>query len=349
MLSRIKTLQAALLTTGVLGTLGTPIASADTRAVFMQFSDPGNVREAQVILQFEDTAKQDGDPRKYRYVIATIPPDTNARQKRDIILSRLQFNGFTARTSGDRGLILSNIDSKVKVHFDNGGTMEHDVITCQAPVAGEINFRGVFEPHTPDGQPAIFSAGIITDHGQASCSVSAADLNFQTDGPTICASLCQLLAPQAQQLGAQVGLVGDQILVRFDPQSVIDTGGVTWGTDSPSEGCGGALALGFPNLWLDFDQLVAGQITIFQVQGAQPNQPVGFLWGLNTGNAFIPQLGFEIDLALPRLLDVVPADPLGNAALPILVPPSIAGLELHFQAVASEALSQVKSGVVERR
>jgi len=318
-------------------------ALADTRPVVMKFSDPGNVEEARVTIQFEDTAKPDGDPRKYRYVLATIPPDTNAQQKRDIILSRLEFNGFTVRSVGNTGLVLSEIDSKVKVHFSNGGTMESDVITCQAPTAGGIVFEGVFDPFTPAQQPAIFTAGIVTDLGECSVAVSAAELNFQTDGPIICQALCQRLAPRALELGAQVNYAGDRLEVYFDPAYTATQGGVQWGTDSPSEGCGGTLTIEYPELGLYVGDLRIGQPAVIRAQGAEPAERIYFCYGFSTGDLFVPQLNITLDLAAPVLVGSALADPLGQAQLTLPIPPNprLVGLELVWQAVAVEKVSQV--------
>lgn len=79
MYSRKNALETALRAAALLLAVGTSHAAwADSRAVFMNFSDPGNPSEARVTIQFEDTAKPDGDPNKYRYVIATIPPGRSA-------------------------------------------------------------------------------------------------------------------------------------------------------------------------------------------------------------------------------------------------------------------------------
>lgn len=326
-------------------------ALAQPRAVVMRFTDPGNVAEARVTIQFEDTAKPDGDPNKYRYVIATIPPDTDARAKRDIILSRLQFNGFTARAVGNTSLILPEIDSKVKVHFNNGGTMEHDVITCQAPAAGEVVFSGFFEPFTPERQPAIFTAGIVTDVGELSCTITAQELNFQTDGPIICQALFQRLAPQAPQYGAQVNYAGDRLEVYFDPAYTVTQGGVAWGTDSPSEGCGGTLAIEYPELRLWVDDLRIGQNTTIRVEGAEPRERIYVCYGLSTGDFYIPPLNVTLDLAAPVLVGSTLADANGQGQLTLPIPnrPRLVGLDLAWQALAFEKVSQVVPKAIEDR
>ena len=345
MYSRKNALETTLRAAALLLAVGTTNSAwADSRAVFMNFSDPGNPSEARVTIQFEDTAKPDGDPNKYRYVIATIPPGTDARQKRDIILSRLELNGFSVRASGETGLILPRIDSKTKVYFNNGGTMEHDVITCQAPMAGEVIFNGFFEPFTPDQQPAVFTAGLVTDVGQLACTISAAELNFQTEGPIICQALFQRIAPQAPQYGAQVDCLGDRLHITFDPAYTTTNGGVAWGTTSPSEGCGGALVIDFPELRLHVDDLRIGQNTTVRVDGAEPQERIYVCYGLSTGDFYVPQFNLTIDLAAPVLVGSTLADGNGQGQLTLPIPPNprLVGLDLAWQALTFDKISQVE-------
>lgn len=60
-------------------------------------------------------------------------------------------------------------------------------------------FTGQFVPFDSAGQPAIFTAGIVTDVGELTTRISAEELCFQTDGPIICQALFQRLAPRAPQ------------------------------------------------------------------------------------------------------------------------------------------------------
>ncbi len=104
----------------------------------------------------------------------------------------------------------------------------------------------VFEPFDPLHQPAIFTAGIVTDVGELSVQVSAAELNFQTDGPIICQALFQRLAPRAPQYGAQINYAGDRLEVYFDPAYTVTQGGIIFGTTSPSSGMEGELRAAQP-------------------------------------------------------------------------------------------------------
>ena len=83
--------------------------------------------------------------------------------------------------------------------------------------------------------------GIVTDVGLLREQISAADLNFQTDGPLICQALFQRLAPRAPQYGAQINYAGDRLEVYFDPAYTVTQGGVIFGTTSPSPGCAGSI------------------------------------------------------------------------------------------------------------
>jgi len=91
-------------------------------------------------------------------------------------------------------------------------------------------------------QPAIFTAGIVTDVGELTAQISAQELNFQTEGPIICQALFQRLAPRAPQYGAQIN-AGDRLEIYFDPAYTVTQGGVVFGTNSLSPGCEGAIVL----------------------------------------------------------------------------------------------------------
>ncbi|GEM_PF-3576722 len=319
-------------------------ALAQTRRVELHVSDPLNSVQETVKITFTDTAKPDGDPHKSRTIDVQIPGNSDAERKEELISQQLTQHGVSnVRDIGGHGVILTSVNKHVRVSFDNGGTMEHDVVHASQPQMGRIGFVGFFDPIGGDQLPAVFTAGVVTDLGECSVQVTADELLFQTDGPTICQELLLRLAPQAQQLGAQVVCVGDSLEVFFDPQLTLARGGVAWGTTSPSEGCGGQLLLGFPELRLEIDQLIAGQVTTFGAFGAEPGERVFFTYAFDTGWTYIPQLDVTLDLLNPKLLGSAIADPLGSAQLPLLVPPVAQGLELHFQALVLDGTSQVRT------
>jgi hypothetical protein len=106
---------------------------------------------------------------------------------------------------------------------------------------GTVAATGHFDPFYQPGQPAIFTAGIVTDVGELTTQVSAQELNFQTDGPIICQALFQRLAPRAPQYGAQINYAGDRLEVYFDPAYTVTQGGIVFGTTSPSQGISGTI------------------------------------------------------------------------------------------------------------
>lgn len=100
---------------------------------------------------------------------------------------------------------------------------------------------GHFAPFSQPQQPAIFTAGIVTDVGELTAQISSQELNFQTDGPIICQALFQRLAPRAPQYGAQINYAGDRLEVYFDPAYTVTQGGIVFGTTSPSQGYSGTI------------------------------------------------------------------------------------------------------------
>jgi hypothetical protein len=122
------------------------------------------------------------------------------------------------------------------------GTTAQASMKLSSPDASHatVAATGHFQPFYQQ-QPAIFTAGIVTDLGTLSSSVSAQELNFQTDGPIICQALFQRLAPRAPQYGAQINYAGDRLEIYFDPAYTVTQGGIIFGTTSPSQGYSGTL------------------------------------------------------------------------------------------------------------
>lgn len=320
-------------------------ALADNKTVEMEFSDPGNAQDATVTITLVDTAKEVGDPNRERRIPVTIPGNSTAEDKEAAIAAELNAKGVTAnRLRGMSGVRLPNINKHVEVKFDNGGTMEHDVLSANAPVNGKISYMGQFDPFNPNtNQPAVFTAGVVTDLGRAEVSITSQEINFQTDGFIICDELFHRLQGQAAQIGAFLVPLGEEIQVDFDPAAVQQIGGVIYGTDSPTDGCGGSIVAGYPELVLDYDQMIGGQDTTLTVTGANAGQRVYFTYGFNTGLTYISQLDITLDLAAPSLIGSSLADPLGEASLVVPIPPAAQGLQLHLQGVVLDGTSQVQS------
>ncbi|MFN0137055.1 MAG: dockerin type I domain-containing protein [Phycisphaerae bacterium] len=171
-----------------------------------------------------------------------IPRDMTAEEKRDFIVAALPQ--FRSTTSGTNRFQLYSADGfETHVSLNTGDTQEFDSIACSDLVSASVAFVGHFVPFTPppQNQPAIFSAGIVTDVGTLSAQVSAQELNFQTDGPIICQALFQRLAPRAPQYGAAINYAGDRLEVYFDPAYTVTQGGIIFGTNSESPGCTGTV------------------------------------------------------------------------------------------------------------
>ncbi len=234
-----RTFLAIAVLAGMMGMLaGRAFATVDQT---MSFSKPTNDKDTTVKVTFDPGPD----------VPVTIPPNTSAEKKRDLIKAELIAKGYDVTDNGAGGnqLTIKYLTNGTKVGFDPGATGEKkDDVLAAAAVNGSMNYVGLFEPFDFEGLPAVFTAGIVTDVGELTVEVSAEELNFQTDGPIICQALFQRLAPRAPQYGAQINYAGDRLEVYFDPAYTVTQGGVSFGTSSLSPGCSGdLLAAGGPD------------------------------------------------------------------------------------------------------
>ncbi len=176
---------------------------------------------------------------------ATINPGDDAMTKRDKISGAVDGNEIpNFRVDNDPNepsCTIKDLPDGAVVRFYMSGTGEpNDYIEINKIEFGVAEFaNSYFIPFDPSGQPAIFTAGIVTDVGELMAYVSAEELNFQTEGPIICQALFQRLAPFALSYGADILYAGDRLLIYFDPAFTQENGGVTFGTTSPSPGCAG--------------------------------------------------------------------------------------------------------------
>lgn len=180
-----------------------------------------------------------------------IPPGTTVVGKRNLIVGALNAAGFVAVAPPEPNkLEITGLPAGSTVRLVDGGTGEiKDTISVQDTVGelfGNVAFPAFFPPIDFQNQPAIFTAGILTDVGELTAQVSASELNFQTDGPIICQALFQRLAPRAPQYGAQINYAGDRLEVYFDPAYTVTQGGVVFGTTSQGQGAQGSVVI--PNL-----------------------------------------------------------------------------------------------------
>jgi len=137
-------------------------------------------------------------------------------------------------------LTIKDLPAGAIVKFDPGETGEvTDEIKVTKLAVAAASFEGSFDPLDTAGHPAVFIAGLMTELGELRVRVSAAELDFQTEGPLICQALFQRLAPRAPQFGALVNYAGDRLEIYFDPVYTVTQGGILFGTSSRSAGASG--------------------------------------------------------------------------------------------------------------
>lgn len=214
-----------------------------TKDVTQKFSKPTNKGHGSVTVGYEPDPN---DLNTWDYFGVPIPPNTSAEQKRDLVHDAMKKKGYDVE-KGDAGNEL-----KVK-YLRNGSVLKffgentgegNDVLAAASTPSGGIEFKAVFDPFDWERQPAIFTAGIVTDVGELVAHISSQELNFRTDGPIICQALFQRLAPRAPLFGAQINYAGDRLEIYFDPAYTVTTGGVIFGTTSPTPGSAGEILLG---------------------------------------------------------------------------------------------------------
>lgn len=223
--------------------LATTAVFADFRTATVKVGDPlktGTVR----LVAFD----KDGNviPGKDCEITITAA-DLSAERKAAKIKATCTMFDIDTSIAGEMKLKNLNPDIRLISFFTRDtselpDTLRSQFVFTEAQPA-KVVFENHFEPFDNHNQPAIFTAGIITDVGELSTQVSAQELNFQTDGPIICQALFQRLAPRAPQYGAQINYAGDRLEVYFDPAYTVTQGGIIFGTNSPSPGCSGQLPL----------------------------------------------------------------------------------------------------------
>ena len=206
--------------------------------VEFKFSLPLNPAAAQVML---DLNVANNAPVN---LPVTINPGDSVLAKRDKIVDALSNAGAAPIPVAPDRCVVGGLAPGSMVRMTDLGTCEaSDSIKSKGVTHVIAGFPGHFQPNAPNNQPAIFTAGIVTDVGTLSAQVSSAELNFQTDGPIICQALFQRLAPLAPQYGAQINYAGDRLEVNFDPAYTVAQGGIVFGTTSPTPGNYGTIIL----------------------------------------------------------------------------------------------------------
>jgi len=228
--------------TGILVWTGTaPAFPAGGSNVVMEFSDATNDAETEIRLVIRNLGGE-----VIGYVPVKIPPKAKAQQKRNLMKAELEkaFPDGNVQNYGDNGVSfrLRFAKNTTKVEFDPGTSGEKaDKVLTVWCIGGSTSFAGRFDPYDYSRQPAVFTAGIVTDVGELVAQVSSQELNFQTEGPIICQALFQRLAPRAPQYGAQINYAGDRLEIYFDPNYTHQPSGVVFGTTSTSAGCSGQI------------------------------------------------------------------------------------------------------------
>jgi hypothetical protein len=226
--------------------LNTSLARADGGFdTFLRFGPPMNPFPAVVLLNIQIWNGEGMGWGTIPVPPVIIPPGTPASVKRDLIQAALQavtdprIGAITPLPPAGLQVHLNTL-RPIRVGFFPMGTGENpDYVECKGLDLGVTSYVGSFNPYDYQGQPAIFTAGIVTDVGELSVQVSAEELNFQTEGPIICQALFQRLAPHAPQYGAQINYAGDRLEVYFDPAYTVQSGGVIFGTTSTGQGASG--------------------------------------------------------------------------------------------------------------
>jgi hypothetical protein len=216
----------------VLVLFAAPRAWAANEATFT-FTRPTNTTTTNVELEFERNGSLE------RVTVPIEPGSAGA--KRNAIKSALEANHFDVADVGLTGLRIEGLRAGTKVTFKPGDTGEdRDTQTAMALPGGNVGFANtLFSPLDATGQPAFFTAGIITDAGELTARVSAQELGL-TSGAIICQALFQRLAPQAPAFGAHVNYMGDSLSFTFNPALAQGEVGIVYGTTSLTPGIYGS-------------------------------------------------------------------------------------------------------------
>ncbi|MFO0974536.1 MAG: hypothetical protein U1A27_14015 [Phycisphaerae bacterium] len=217
---------------------------------------PGRVEAHSGVIRFAAsgagnfTLEGDLGPGAPPIINIPLPAPMSATAKRDYVVQYVaSVPGIQMVPLESDRCICRFLIPHATIRVRNGDTASINTAIAARASAGKIGFTGLFDPFDANHQPAVFTAGIVTDVGELSVNVTAAELNFQTDGPIICQALFQRLAPRAPQYGAQINYAGDRLEVYFDPAYTVTQGGIIFGTTSPSPGAFGTidpLPLGTP-------------------------------------------------------------------------------------------------------
>lgn len=220
-------------------------APAFAASVSFKFTKPENTKDTEVKINvYRGDARIDSVP-------VRITPGMSAEQKRDAIKAALEAEGYTVTSTGtppqDPGITISGITKGREIYFNPGATGERaDKEVAKNIAFSAIDFEGGFPSTDWFGDPAVFTAGVITDLGQVVVEYRASDVPPGTmlEGGLIAQRLFFDLLDAASDLGAWLDLEGSRILVHFDATQTRTGGGVVFGTSSPGPGLSGGGVVG---------------------------------------------------------------------------------------------------------
>lgn len=238
----MKRIQRTALAVMLAAALAAPAFAA---SVSFKFTKPENTKDAEVKINvYRGDTRIDSVP-------VTITPGMSAEQKRDAIKDALEAKGYTVTSTGtppqDPGITISGVTKGREIYFNPGATGERaDKEVAKNMAFSAIDFDGEFPATDWLGDPAVFTAGVITDLGQAVVEYRASDVPPGTvlEGGFIAERLFFDLQAAAADLGAWLDLDGSRIEVHFDAAHTRTGGGVVFGTSSPGAGLSGGGEVG---------------------------------------------------------------------------------------------------------
>ena len=212
-------------------------SAAKAGDVDLDFTTPTNANPSQVTLYIGN-----------RRVPVTIPKNTTAKEKRDLILAAIPKN-FDAAAKGNAGITISSLTKGTKVSFYAGTTGERvDKATASLAPSADIDFNnGKFATVNSSGKAATFTAGVITSFGTFTDTFKASISNPTISGATIASDFYTFLAGLQSADHFTVTLAGkyDQDL-DFTFSHPVGLAGVEFGSTSKSRGVSGGVVVGVP-------------------------------------------------------------------------------------------------------
>ncbi len=172
----------------------------------------------------------------------------SAKDKRKKISDALKKEKYDVKDiddDGNVGIKISNLCENGKLEIDAGKTGEED-----QKIAKEISYAALtFDPSYNslglDGNPAIFSVGIVTDQGQFKSTYRANVRDDEKiDGQILADWLFGNLMGPASEIGASLERNGNQIVVNFADDVSTEGAGISFQSTSTNGTIRGAIEPG---------------------------------------------------------------------------------------------------------